>query len=75
MVSYTIRRNALAVRRQPRRDFSQRLFGPGFNRFFGLVLNRVLHVDGVEVRPSERARLGPRRQHEFVCGDRDGRNP
>ncbi len=66
--------NPATVTRQPRNDFAQSGFSPGFNCFFRLVLNRMLHVYGIKVRPAKRARLRPRRQHELMRRHRDGRN-
>ena len=45
-------------------------FGFGLDLLTGLVLNRVLNVDGIKVRTTERCRLCPGGQHKF--GRRDG---
>lgn len=40
--------------------------GFGFNLRLGLVLNRMQHINGIEVRASECGGLGARGRHELV---------
>src|SRR5581483_1481120 len=56
-------------------DFTQRGFGPRFDLFPGLVLDRVRDINRVEVGPPERARLRPGGGHKFGRRHRDRRDP
>jgi len=44
---------------------------PGFNLSFGLVLNRMRHVNSVKIGSPQRRGLRSGGKHELVRGDRD----
>ena len=60
---------------QPLDDLIERRNRPGFDLLLALILNRMRHIDGFKVGPSERAGLRSRRHAELVGDHRHCRNP
>ena len=59
---------------QSRNDLVQRAVGLRFNFACGLILNRMLHIDGIEIRPTQGSGLSASRQCKLGCCDSHGRN-
>ena len=63
----------LGISHEPCNDFLDHSIRLGLNLAFGLVLNRVRHVNRIKIRTPQRRGLRSGRQHELVRGDRDRR--
>lgn len=61
--------------RQPACDLLRDKVGTRFDFSRRLILNRVCHIDGIVVGPSQCRCLGARGGHELERRDRDGRDP
>jgi hypothetical protein len=60
-----------SIHSQARDDLRDNSFGFRFDLLSGLILNRVLYINGVKVRAAKGASLGARRKAKFCGGDRD----